>query len=353
MPGQSSSSHSTAPPASSTSSRPAAQSQAVSPRSKKASTRPAASQARSSAAAPARRMSRARGAARGSPRPGRRAAPARRRSRWPPAPARAARGSRTCRRASPRKAPSPRTARNVSPLIGRVHHAHGQAVAVLQRHAHRPGGEAVEEVDRAVERVHDPAPPARGPAARALLADQAVVRPLGLEQLPDRPLGLPIGVRDQIGRRRLRGDALGRPPVVAQQHLAGRARGPLGQLEIGAHRARRSSTPPTITTATTEHVEQEPKASCSERTGLSTALEEVDRRVHDDPHDVDEVPVDARAPRRRGAPWARSGRGTRVWWPTSAASGRRRRGRRAGRSARRRSSPGRCRGARSRCGRTR
>src|SRR5947209_17245329 len=39
------------------------------------------------------------------------------------------------------------------------------------------------------------------------------------------------------------------------------------------------------------------KASCSERRGLSigeSSLQDVHRRVDDDPHNVDEVPVDAR-----------------------------------------------------------
>ena len=41
-----------------------------------------------------------------------------------------------------------------------VDHADEAAVGVLERDAHAPGGEAVEVVDRAVERVDDPAPAA-------------------------------------------------------------------------------------------------------------------------------------------------------------------------------------------------
>ena len=43
-----------------------------------------------------------------------------------------------------------------------------------------------------------------------------------------------------------------------------------------------------------DHVEQEAERPASERSGFCTALEDVDGRVDDDPHHVDEVPVDAR-----------------------------------------------------------
>src|SRR5207342_2971870 len=57
-----------------------------------------------------------------------------------------------------------------------------------------------------------------------------------------------------------------------------------------------TSTIATIAPTTTATHRRKRNASSSERSGLSTrlALQDVDRRVDDDPHHVDEVPVDAR-----------------------------------------------------------
>ena len=81
-----------------------------------------------------------------------------------------------------------------------------------------------------------------------------------------------------------------------------------------------------------DHVEQE-----AERLRLRaqrvrcTALDDVDREVDDDPHHVDEVPVDARHLHAAVGLGARSGRGTTGSSRTAAASGRWSRARRAGR----------------------
>ncbi len=103
-------------------------------------------------------------------------------ARWRPAPRSSARGARARRQAAGarrhRRAPPPRTARNSSPRTGSCTTPDEAAVVVLERDAHRPGGEAVEVVDGAVERVDDPTPPATRLGARALLAEQAVVGPL-------------------------------------------------------------------------------------------------------------------------------------------------------------------------------
>ena len=183
------------------------------------------------------------GAAWRSPRPGRRGARARRRSPWPRAPGRAAAPGAPRSRRSPRNAPSPRTARNVSAVDRRVHHAHERAVGVLQRHADRPGREAVEEVDRAVERVDDPAPAAGGLGARALLGHQPVIGRSRASSSRIVPLGLPIGVGDEVGRRGLRLHPLGRAPVVARaaprRPPAPRARPARGPRSQGAGQAAR------------------------------------------------------------------------------------------------------------------
>ena len=127
----------------------------------------------------------------------------------------------------------------------------GPPVGVLERHAHRPGREAVEEVDRAVERVDDPAPAAGGLRARALLGHQAVVGPLG-RRAARGSCARPRGRRPRPGRW----PTTSRPPprAAARSRTAAprrpRARA-LGQLEVRVHRARSRKTIPTTTAATT------------------------------------------------------------------------------------------------------
>src|SRR5204862_1062493 len=74
--------------------------------------------------------------------------------------------------------------------------------------------------------------------------------------------------------------------------------GPLGEVDVVGEAqkiARRISTAPTITATVMAKYRRNRKASCSDRSGFSIGrLEHVDRAVHEDPHDVDEVPVDPR-----------------------------------------------------------
>src|SRR5437764_289471 len=79
-----------------------------------------------------------------------------------------------------------------------------RAGRVLERDADAPRRKAVEVVRGAVERIDHPAAPARAACVRALLAEQAIVRPLAADQVADRRLGLAVGVRNHVGRARLR-----------------------------------------------------------------------------------------------------------------------------------------------------
>ena len=68
--------------------------------------------------------------------------------------------------------------------------------ATAEHHA----GSAAGVVERPVDRVEQPA--ARRPRRdrRALLAEHAVARPLGAQQLEQRGLGAPVGLGDDVGR---------------------------------------------------------------------------------------------------------------------------------------------------------
>src|SRR3954447_9366002 len=86
---------------------------------------------------------------------------------------------------------------------GIVHHRDQRPVTVAAGDGHRPLRNAVEEVDGAVERVDDPAEPARAYRAGTLLAQHAVARALLAQEPRDQRLGVAIGVRDRIGLRAL------------------------------------------------------------------------------------------------------------------------------------------------------
>ena len=135
------------------------------------------------------------------------------------------------------------------------------------------------------------------------------------------PVSGAIGAQDDADRRRRarrRRHLLGAAPARhARRRGLRRARG---------RRARGPRSPPRRPRRRSAPGRPPPRSAAG-----SARSEHVDRRVHDHPHDVDEVPVDARAPRRRGAPRASSGRGRSAPRPSPAASGRRRRARRAGR----------------------
>ena len=96
-----------------------------------------------------------------------------------------------------------------------------------------PLGNAVEEVDGAVERVDDPLEPALARAPCALLAEHGVAGPLVAQQACDQRLGVAVGIRDRIGLRALVVDAGGRAVEALDEQRAGRLRGPHGEVEEG------------------------------------------------------------------------------------------------------------------------
>ena len=111
---------------------------------------------------------------------------------------------------------------------------------VLGGDADRPLRDAEEEVDGAVERVDDPAHAARALAVAALLPQDAVVGPGGRDPLADQPLGVVVGLGDEVGRR-----ALGRDPQLrARGTPRAAARPPRGRPPRPARAARPCVMPP-------------------------------------------------------------------------------------------------------------
>ena len=83
----------------------------------------------------------------------------------------------------------------------------------LDRDGDRVGRVAVDVVGRPVQRVDDPAHPARPVARRALFSEDGVVRPLVAQALDDEALRGPVHLADEVGRRRLGLDAQRLPPA--------------------------------------------------------------------------------------------------------------------------------------------
>ena len=124
-----------------------------------------------------------------------------------------------------------------------VDDADERAVGVLAGDADRPLRDAEEEVDRAVERVDDPAHAARARVVAALLPQHAVVRAGGGDPLADQVLGGVVGLGDEVGRRALGGDPqLRAVERLAQQRarLAGDGLGQRAQLAGASRRHRRT-----------------------------------------------------------------------------------------------------------------
>jgi hypothetical protein len=121
-----------------------------------------------------------------------------------------------------------------------VHDAGERARGVLARDAHAPQRDAREVVDRAVERVDDPAQPGAPVAiGRALLAQHAVGRPPPGEHRGDRGLRRAVGVRDEVGRPLLGAEPAGRAAVAGGQLGARAERRLPGDVEdVAGHDAR-------------------------------------------------------------------------------------------------------------------
>ena len=90
---------------------------------------------------------------------------------------------------------------------------------------------AVEVVDRAVERVDDPADPAAAASFAAFLGDQRVLGPLPPDALDDRAFGGVVRIRDEVGRAGLRAELPRRCAEPLDEERAGRARGVDGDAE--------------------------------------------------------------------------------------------------------------------------
>ncbi len=104
---------------------------------------------------------------------------------------------------------------------GRVHDPGDHLPVDLGRDRHRPVRQVVEEVHRAVQRIDDPAHPARARVVGPLLAQQAVARTHLAQPARDQLLGRPVECGDDIrgGRLgRLGHDVTGSAP---QQQVAG------------------------------------------------------------------------------------------------------------------------------------
>ena len=113
-------------------------------------------------------------------------------------------------------------------------------------------------------------------------------------------LAAPAGRRARHRRLRhghaRRGARLDRRRALHQRLRADRADQPAGRCDAARQlTARTKSATRTTAAATATTSRSTRKAASSERSGLpirTAALEDVDRRVDDDPHHVDEVPVD-------------------------------------------------------------
>ena len=162
-------------------------------------------------------------------RPGARAGRRRTRSRSRPAPSRGPVGSRAWIGRSSQTAPQPATARYRRPALeSRTTPTRGLAVD-LDGDRDGVGGIAVDVVGGAVERVDDPAHPARALPGGALLAEQRVVGARGAQPSTIRRSASLVDLADEVGGRRLGLDAqrvVAGPRVDAPRPRArGRSRG--------------------------------------------------------------------------------------------------------------------------------
>src|SRR5690606_778147 len=120
----------------------------------------------------------------------------------------------------------------------------------LHGDAHRPLGQAVQEVDGAVDRVDDPADPPAAGAEAVLLPEDGVVRPGLADPAADQLLGGVVQRGHHVGRARLGLDDLRAPWPLGHEHVArllGDGHGEVEQLASGniliAHPAEPTFTP--------------------------------------------------------------------------------------------------------------
>src|SRR3954454_10489565 len=174
-------------------------------------------------------------------------------------------------------------------LAKRIEH---HAKLALKRDRDCPAWKAVEEVRGAVERIDDPAPAGDRLPLAALSPQHAVFRPRLKQPRTDQFLGIAIGRRDHVGGRRLDVDVARPVPEALDQQAAGRDGQVDCQVEVVQRIALSTTTITTIARQTRPTCTRKRNMSRSERRGFHISLKDVDGRVDDDPHDVDEVPVD-------------------------------------------------------------
>src|SRR5215210_4710030 len=157
--------------------------------------------------------------------------------------------------------------------IDRVeHHPDRESGGVLEGDAYGPGTHPVQKVHRSIQWVDDPGATIGGRRASAFLSDDAVLGVMGGDDLADRLLRLAVGVRHRVGGGGLDVEALGRPPEVRHQHLAGGPSGPFGQGEVVRHETARTSSTIAVSTPTTTATQTRKRnASCSDPSGFSIA----------------------------------------------------------------------------------
>jgi hypothetical protein len=121
-----------------------------------------------------------------------------------------------------------------------VDHADQRRRAAEQSERHREGRQLVDEVERAVERVEEPAQVvlAARRVLRLLLGLDRVLGEGAAQALDDRALGLDVGRGDQVARDALRADLRrSQAAEVLHQHGAGGERGLFGDGEEAAQLA--------------------------------------------------------------------------------------------------------------------
>jgi hypothetical protein len=112
-----------------------------------------------------------------------------------------------------------------------VHDAGHHLSVHLGGDRHREHGPPVEVVDRTVDGVDDPGHSGAAEGAAGLFAQDRVVRAYRPQPGPDQRLGLPVGLGDDIGERRLGPGQLHAAASPGDDQLAGLMRHVDGQQQ--------------------------------------------------------------------------------------------------------------------------